>query len=182
MEAPQPCMCQPEHEGRYTNVGLTGSAASPWVVTKDDREAYDKLFQDWDIYHMGFLEGDVAAEVMRRSGLSNEDLEKIWTLSDPGNKGTLDMDEFAVAVHLIYRKLNGCPVPNQLPPEIVSLPTRNFAQSIVTVKLLLSQDAETRENSSAFPQPQQTGVSYLKKRSFPTDSDGAKSVFAFVKM
>ena len=175
-------MSQPEREGRYINVGLTGNAASPWVVTKDDREAYDKLFKDWDIYHLGFLEEDIAVEVMSRSGLSNEDLEKIWTLSDPGNKRTLDMDEFAVAIHLIYRKLSGYPVPNQLPPEIVSLPTRNFAQSIVTVKSLLAQDAETRENSSAFLQPRQTGVSYLKRRSFRTDSNSAKSVFTFVKM
>ena len=152
-------------------------------MTKDDREAYDKFFKDWDIDHMGFLEEDTAVEVMRRSGLSNEDLEKLWTLSNPGNKRTLDMDEFAVAIHLIHRKLSGYPVPNQLPPEIVSpptrnvelppeivsLPTRNIAKPIVTVKSLLSQDAETRENSSAFLQPQQSRVSYLKRNPLSPD-------------
>ncbi|MCJ1269531.1 hypothetical protein MMC22_009423 [Lobaria immixta] len=72
-----------------------------------------------------------------------------------------------------------CPISY---PEIVSLPTRNFAQSILTVKSLLSQDAKTRENLSAFLEPQQPGVSYLKKCSLPTDCNSAKSVFTFVKM
>ena len=70
------------------------------------------------------------------------------------------MDEFAITIHLIHRKLNGYGVPNQLPPELVPPFTRNFAESIGTVKSLGSQDAETREKSSAFLQPQQTGVSY----------------------
>ncbi|KAL8961094.1 MAG: hypothetical protein Q9183_005361, partial [Haloplaca sp. 2 TL-2023] len=109
---------------------------------------------------------------MGQSGLPKTDLEKIWTLADPGNKGRLDMDEFAVAMHLIYRKLNGYPVPNQLPPELVPPSTRNFADSIGTVKSLLSQDAESRKNTSSFLQPQKTGVSYLKNHSFRTDSNG----------
>ena len=109
---------------------------------------------------------------MGQSGLPKSDLEKIWTLSDPGNKGRLNMDEFAVAMHLIYRKLNGYPVPNQLPPELVPPSTRNFTNSIDTVKSLLSQDAETRKSTGSFLQPHKTGVSYLKNHSFRTDSNG----------
>lgn len=168
----QRMMPQPGREGGYTTAGLSGSATVPWAVTKDEKKIYDQLFKAWDGFNKGFIGGDVAIEVMGQSGLPKVDLEKIWTLSDPGNKGKLDMDEFAVAMHLIYRKLNGYPVPNQLPPELVPPSTRNFAESIGTVKSLLSQDAETRKNSSAFLQPQQTGVSYLKNRSFRTDSNG----------
>ena len=76
------------------------------------------------------------------------------------------MDEFAVAMHLIYRRLNGYPVPNRLPPELVPPSTRNLNDSIGTVKSLLSQDAESRKSSGAFLQPQKTGVSYLKDHSF----------------
>lgn len=168
----QRMMPQPGREGGYTTAGLAGSAKVPWAVTKDEKKIYDELFKAWDGLNKGFIGGDVAIEVMGQSGLPKSDLEKIWTLSDPGNRGKLDMDEFAVAMHLIYRKLNGYPVPNQLPPELVPPSTRNFADSIGTVKSLLSQDAETRKNSSAFLQPQQTGVSYLKNRSFRTDSSG----------
>ena len=168
----QRMMPQPGREGGYTTAGLSGSAQVPWAVTKDEKKIYDQLFKAWDGFNKGFIGGDVAIEVMGQSGLPKSDLEKIWTLSDPGNKGRLDMDEFAVAMHLIYRKLNGYPVPNQLPPELVPPSTRNFADSIGAVKSLLSQDAETRKNTSAFLQPQQTGVSYLKNHSFRTNANG----------
>ena len=168
----QRMMPQPGREGGYTTAGLAGSAKLPWAVTKDEKKIYDHIFKVWGGLSKGFIGGDVAIEAMGQSGLPESDLVKIWTLSDPGNRGKLDMDEFAVAMHLIYRKLNGYPVPNQLPPELVPPSTRNFADSIGTVKSLLSQDAETRKNSSAFLQPQQTGVSYLKNRSFRADSSG----------
>lgn len=166
----QRMMPQPGREGGYTTAGLSGSATVPWAVTKDEKKIYDQLFKAWDGFNKGFIGGDVAIEVMGQSGLEKSDLEKIWTLSDPGNKGRLNMDEFAVAMHLIYRKLNGYPVPNRLPPELVPPSTRNIADSIGTVKSLLSQDAETRKTSGAFLQPQRTGVSYLKNHSFRADS------------
>ncbi|KAL9591449.1 MAG: hypothetical protein Q9179_007711 [Wetmoreana sp. 5 TL-2023] len=168
----QRMMPQPGREGGFTTAGLAGSATVPWAVTKDEKKIYDGLFKAWDRLNRGFIGGDVAIEVMGQSGLPESDLERIWTLADPGNKGRLDMDEFAVAMHLIYRKLNGYPVPNQLPPELVPPSTRNFADSIGTVKSLLSQDAETRKNTGSFLQPQKTGVSYLKNHSFRTDSNG----------
>ncbi len=168
----QRMMPQPGREGGYTTAGLSGSATVPWAVTKDEKKIYDGLFKAWDGFNKGFIGGDVAIEVMGQSGLPKPDLEKIWTLSDPGNRGRLDMDEFAVAMHLIYRKLNGYPVPNQLPPELVPPSTRNFSNSIDTVKSLLSQDAEQRKTSGSFLQPQKTGVSYLKNHSFRTDSNG----------
>ena len=168
----QRMMPQPGREGGYTTAGLAGSATVPWAVTKDEKKIYDGLFKAWDGLNKGFIGGDAAIEVMGQSGLPKPDLEKIWTLADPGNRGRLDMDEFAVAMHLIYRKLNGYPVPNQLPPELVPPSTRNFAESIGTVKSLLSQDAETRRNTGSLLQPQKTGVSYLKNHSFRTDSNG----------
>ncbi|KIX00525.1 uncharacterized protein Z518_10665 [Rhinocladiella mackenziei CBS 650.93] len=156
--------------GGYTTQGLAGSAKVPWAVTKDEKKIYDQLFRAWDGLGRGFISGDVAIEIMGQSGLERSDLERIWTLSDPNNKGRLDMDEFAVAMHLIYRKLNGYPVPNRLPPELIPPSTRNFNNSIDTVKSLLSQDAETRKTSGAFLQPQKTGVSYLKDHSFRSGS------------
>ena len=168
----QRMMPQPGREGGFTTAGLSGSATVPWAVTKDEKKIYDALFKAWDGFNKGFIGGDVAIEVMGQSGLEKSDLERIWTLSDPNNKGRLNMDEFAVAMHLIYRKLNGYPVPVQLPPELVPPSTRNFADSIGTVKSLLTQDAETRKNTGAFLQPQQTGVSYLKNHSFRNGPSG----------
>ncbi|PGH05869.1 actin cytoskeleton-regulatory complex protein PAN1 [Helicocarpus griseus UAMH5409] len=162
----QRLMPQPGREGGFTTQGLSGNATIPWAVTKDEKKIYDQLFKAWDGLNKGFIGGDVAIEIMGQSGLNREDLERIWTLSDPNNRGRLNMDEFAVAMHLIYRKLNGYPVPNRLPPELVPPSTRNFNDSIGTVKSLLTQDAESRKSSGAFLQPQRTGVSYLKNHSF----------------
>lgn len=162
----QRLMPQAGREGGYTTQGLSGNAKVPWAVTKDEKTIYDQLFRAWDGLGKGYISGDVAIEIMGQSGLERPDLESIWTLSDPNNKGRLNLDEFAVAMHLIYRKLNGYPVPNRLPPELVPPSTRNFNTSIDTVKSLLSQDAEARKQSGAFLQPQRTGVSYLKDHSF----------------
>ena len=163
----QRLMPQPGREaGGFTTQGLAGTAKVPWAVTKDEKRIYDELFRAWDGLGKGFISGDVAIEIMGQSGLDRADLERIWTLSDPNNKGRLDMDEFAVAMHLIYRKLNGYPVPNRLPPELIPPSTRNFNNSINTVKSLLSHDAEARKTSGAFLQPQKTGISYLKEHSF----------------
>ena len=162
----QRLMPQPGREGGFTTAGLSGNATIPWAVTKDEKKIYDDLFKAWDGLGKGFIGGDVAIEIMGQSGLARNDLERIWTLSDPNNRGRLNMDEFAVAMHLIYRKLNGYPIPNRLPPELIPPSTRNFNDSIGTVKSLLSQDAESRKSSGAFLQPQKTGVSYLKNHSF----------------
>lgn len=162
----QQLMPQPGREGGFTTAGLSGNATIPWAITKQEKKIYDDLFRAWDGLHKGYIGGDTAIEIMGQSGLDRKDLERIWTLADPNNRGRLNMDEFAVAMHLIYRNLNGYPVPNRLPPELVPPSTRNLNDSIGTIKSLLSQDAEHRKATGAFLQPQKTGVSYLKEHSF----------------
>jgi actin cytoskeleton-regulatory complex protein PAN1 len=163
-------MPQTGREGGFTSAGLTGNATIPWAVTKDEKKVYDDLFKHWDGFGKGFIGGDQAIEIFEQSGLNKGDLESIWTLSDPNNRGKLNMDEFAVAMHLIYRKLNGYPVPPRLPPELTPPSTRNLNDSIGTVKSLLQRDAEQRKTTGAFLQPQKTGVSYLKSHSFRQDN------------
>ena len=171
----QRMMPQPGRQGGFTTAGLSGNATIPWAVTKDEKKIYDQLFRAWDGFNKGYIGGDVAIEIFGQSGLGKPDLEKIWTLADTGNKGRLNLDEFAVAMHLIYRKLNSYEVPNRLPPDLVPPSTRNFNDSIGTVKSLLSQDVESRKNSGAALLPQKTGVSYLKTHSFRTDSNPLSS-------
>lgn len=156
----------------YTTAGLSGNAVIPWAITKDEKTRYDQLFRAWDGLHKGFIGGDQAIEIMGQSGLEKTDLERIWTLADNGNKGKLNLDEFAVAMHLIYRKLNGYPVPNVLPPELVPPSTRNFTESLGTIKSMLSQESDFRKTSGASLLPQKTGVSYLKSHSFKGTAGG----------
>ncbi|KAI1505549.1 hypothetical protein F5X99DRAFT_368427 [Biscogniauxia marginata] len=156
----------------YTTAGLAGNAVIPWAITKDEKKRYDELFRAWDGLGKGFIGGDQAIEIMGQSGLEKTDLERIWTLSDNGNKGRLNLDEFAVAMHLIYRKLNGYPVPNTLPPELVPPSTRNFTESLGTIKSMLSQESDYRKQSGASLLPQKTGVSYMKSHSFKGSPGG----------
>jgi actin cytoskeleton-regulatory complex protein PAN1 len=157
-------------QGNYTTSGLTGNAQIPWAITKGEKKLYDDTFRAWDGFGKGFISGEQALEIFGQSGLPKQDLERIWTLADSSDRGRLNLDEFAVAMHLIYRKLNGYPVPNRLPPELVPPSTRNINDSIGAMKSLLSRDAEERKTSGAFLQPQRTGVSYLKSHSFRAGS------------
>ena len=163
-------MPQNGREGGYTTAGISGNAIVPWAVTKDEKKIYDQLFKAWDGLNKAFIGGETAIELMGQSGLPKSDLEKIWTLSDPNNRGRLNSDEFAVAMHLIYRRLNGYAVPGRLPPELVPPSTKNLTDSIGTVKSLLSQDARSRKDNGTFLRPQKTGVSYLKTHSFRSGS------------
>ncbi|KAF2474636.1 uncharacterized protein BDR25DRAFT_254949 [Lindgomyces ingoldianus] len=156
--------------GNYTTAGLSGNATIPWAITKGEKRLYDDTFKAWDGFGKGFIAGEQAIEIFGQSGLPKPDLERIWTLADSADRGRLNLDEFAVAMHLIYRKLNGYPVPNRLPPELIPPSTRNINDSIGAMKSLLSRDAEERKNSGAFLQPQRTGVSYLKSHSFRAGS------------
>jgi len=170
-------------QSNYTTAGLSGNAQIPWAVTKQEKKIYDDIFRAWDGFSKGFVSGEQAIDIFGQSGLEKTDLEKIWTLSDSNDRGRLNLDEFAVAMHLIYRKLNGYPVPNRLPPELVPPSTRNLNDSIGTMKSLLSREAEERKSSGAFLQPQRTGVSYLKGHSFrsssPINSGGRKDATVF---
>jgi hypothetical protein len=159
--------------GNHTTAGLTGNAKIPWAITKGEKKLYDDTFKAWDGFSKGFISGEQAIEIFGQSGLPKPDLERVWTLADSSDRGRLNLDEFAVAMHLIYRKLNGYPVPNRLPPELIPPSTRNINDSIGTMKSLLSRDAEERKNTGAFLQPQQTGVSYLKSHSFRGGSPAA---------
>lgn len=56
---------------------------------------------------------------MVKSKLPNSVLGKIWKLSDIDKDGYLDMDEFALALHLIQVKLEGHDLPVELPDHLV---------------------------------------------------------------
>ncbi|CAK7563841.1 MAG: actin organization and endocytosis protein [Sporothrix epigloea] len=169
---PQTGRDQGNNANSFTTAGLQGNAQIPWAITKGEKTTYDAIFRAWDGMNKGFIAGSQAIDIFGQSGLEKPDLERVWTLADHGNKGRLNLDEFAVAMHLIYRKLNGYPIPARLPAELVPPSTRNFSESLDTLKNLVNQESDHRKNSGAALLPQKTGVSYLKSHSF-RGNDGA---------
>jgi hypothetical protein len=86
-------------------------------------------------------------------------------LADVENRGKLNLAEFHVAMGLIYRRLNGNPIPSSLPPEMVPPSARDLDNSVDFLKDLLKKD-----NSRA------TGEAYAKHTLGPVRSlHGARS-------
>jgi hypothetical protein len=100
------------------HLGTSEANKISWKISPEDKQRYREIFQAWEGSGSGFMSGDTAKDVLTQSQLPPADLMKIWNLADNENKGSLDIDEFAIAMHLVYRKLNGFEIPSVLPPEL----------------------------------------------------------------
>ncbi|KAI9270637.1 hypothetical protein BDA99DRAFT_557454 [Phascolomyces articulosus] len=129
---------------------LAGKVKIPWAVTTEEKKRYSKIFKAWDEENKGYLTGDKAKEIFTQSGLAQNILMQIWNLSDPNNQGKLNVDEFSVAMHLIYRKLNGYDVPTHLPTELVPPSTRELKESVDGLKKSILQDIATKRGIRNF--------------------------------
>lgn len=140
----------------------------PWALTKEERKSYDAIFRAWDAQGTGFINGEVAREVFGQSGLETEKLMQIWHLADTGNRGKLNVNEFHVAMGLIYRALNGNDVPETLPSELIPPSAKDLNDSVDFLKDLLKKDTNVRHSTGLnIPEAgSNSGASYAKARSF----------------
>ncbi|CAG8523760.1 4631_t:CDS:10 [Paraglomus occultum] len=146
---------------QYNVQGLQGNAKIPWAVTNEEKMQYREIFKAWDVNGSGYLSGEKAREIFSQTGLPRDVLMQIWHLADPYNHGKLNIDEFAVAMHLIYRKLNGYDVPATLPPELMPPSSRDLAESVDKLTNIIVRESQAQRLS-----PQPTSNQYTKSRSF----------------
>ncbi|XP_006877171.1 PREDICTED: epidermal growth factor receptor substrate 15-like 1 [Chrysochloris asiatica] len=94
------------------------SAEALWAVRVEEKAKFDGIFESL-LPINGLLSGDKVKPVLMNSKLPLDVLGRVWDLSDIDKDGHLDRDEFAVAMHLVYRALEKEPVPAVLPPSLV---------------------------------------------------------------
>ncbi|GAA5912265.1 hypothetical protein JCM6882_005211 [Rhodosporidiobolus microsporus] len=145
----QPAMQQGpslQQQFQQNNQAQTGHAqvAIPWALTPEEKKRYDQIFRAWDQSGSGFIPGSMAKEVFGQSGLGQDDLMAIWNLADVSDRGKLNIDEFHAAMGLIYRRLNGNPIPNTLPAEMAPPSARDLEDSANFLTSLLKNDTNRR--------------------------------------
>ncbi|XP_062452229.1 epidermal growth factor receptor substrate 15-like 1 isoform X6 [Rhea pennata] len=89
-----------------------------WAVRVEEKAKFDGIFESL-LPVNGLLSGDKVKPVLMNSKLPLDILGRVWDLSDIDKDGHLDKDEFAVAMHLVYRALEKEPVPSVLPPSLI---------------------------------------------------------------
>ncbi|XP_071510092.1 uncharacterized protein [Diadema antillarum] len=113
--APMPNMSGTPVHGRSGSPAMSDSA---WVVTPESKAKYDSIFDGLSPID-NKLSGDKVKGVFMNSKLPVDVLSRIWDLSDIDKDGLLDRDEFAVAMHLVYRAIQKDPVPTVLPANLI---------------------------------------------------------------
>lgn len=95
-------------------------ALSPDKITE-----YSTLFEKSGAEN-GFLSGLVAKQIFERARLPNEVLGRIWGLSDTQGRGSLNVTEFVIAMHLLasYKSGQMRGVPSTLPPGLFEAASR----------------------------------------------------------
>ncbi|CAF2404088.1 unnamed protein product [Rotaria sp. Silwood2] len=87
-----------------------------WIVSAEEKQKFDILFQQLDLDKDGFLAGGDVFQTFLASGLPNFVLSHIWNLCDIGQTGKLNAEQFALASYFISLKLKAANY--QLPMEL----------------------------------------------------------------
>lgn len=119
-----PAAAIPDIRPSYTQPQTsTPPLSGDWVVTPRDKEDFDRIFTRLDTLNRGFITGDQAFTFFSNSRLPENLLAQIWDLADINCEGSLNKDEFAVAMFLTRQQRNNKdgrdPLPQTLPSTFV---------------------------------------------------------------
>ncbi|XP_065673561.1 epidermal growth factor receptor substrate 15-like 1 isoform X7 [Hydra vulgaris] len=122
----------PPNMGMLPSVGnVQTSDFASWSIKPKEKAKYDALFESLKPVN-GFLTGEVVKPVLMNSKLPFDTLGKIWDLSDIDHDGSLDQDEFSLAMYLVYRAIEGGDIPLVLPLSIIPVSKRTLTTQLLS--------------------------------------------------
>ncbi|XP_075467303.1 epidermal growth factor receptor substrate 15-like 1 isoform X6 [Ascaphus truei] len=124
-------------------------AEAHWSVRIEEKSKFDGIFESL-LPVNGLLSGDKVKPVLINSNLPLDILGRVWELSDIDKDGHLDRDEFAVAMHLVYRALEKEPVPPVLPPSLIP-PTKRKKTTFPGAVAVLPASPPPRDSLRSTP-------------------------------
>uniref|UniRef100_A0A4W5P9J9 Epidermal growth factor receptor pathway substrate 15 n=1 Tax=Hucho hucho TaxID=62062 RepID=A0A4W5P9J9_9TELE len=158
------------------------SVDGQWVVKMEEKLKFDAVFDSLSPVS-GMLSGEKVKPVLLNSKLPVDVLGRVWELSDLDRDGMLDRDEFAVAMYLVYRALEGESVPMSLPAPLVPPSKRKKPPvSVPPVMPLLPSPPSIKESRSSLSGsktlPSKPAVTPVTWAVSPPDKSKYDEVFA----
>ena len=128
------------------------SVKDPSIISESEFQSFTSFFSTLNPQD-GLLFGEQARTFFLRSELPNEELSRIWQLSDIDNDLKLTFGEFCIAMKLVRNRKKGFPLPQTIPPSIFT----SLSQ------LIESQDTPlTDQYIFSAPEPMDDGTSSLE--------------------
>ena len=127
-----------------------GATTTKVDIAPDEYAKYKTFFCQLDTDNSGYVSGADAVVFFRHSKLPESDLARIWDLADTNSSGHLSEQEFAIAMHMINRRVAGGEIPESL-PAFNSIPDYNPP----------SQQQQKQQQQQQQQQPQQQNVDLL---------------------
>ncbi|OMJ20890.1 Actin cytoskeleton-regulatory complex protein PAN1, partial [Smittium culicis] len=116
------------------------STTSPWVISESQKTSYKNQFHALDSSRLGSLPGSTVRDYFLKFGIPVNELSQIWQLSDSNNSGSLSLNEFSVALHLLNKRKDNIAIPQSLPQELLNfINTPIFQPSPTTQQPKLAQ-------------------------------------------
>ncbi|WVQ76203.1 hypothetical protein IAR50_005867 [Cryptococcus sp. DSM 104548] len=136
--------------GQPLSANVTGQGFPP--ILPADRAKFTRLFAGAGPAN-GLLSGDKARDMFVKSGLSYDILGKIWNLADTQNRGSLDLTDWIIGMHLIQSSMANpnLNLPPTLPPGAYEMASGGRSAPAV------SPVSPLRGNTASPVRPQYTG-------------------------
>lgn len=125
-----------------------------WMIKKEEKIAYERLFSVADKDGDGLINGEEARTFFAKSGLHKMTLAKIWELSDTDKDHRLNNEEFVIAMHLITGCKRKLSLPSTLPDALAPDAVKNLSSDPANQGADQDQRNDTDEdNDTGFLKP-----------------------------